>query len=194
MERIETVARRRQVGFVVVLEDIHDPHNAAAILRTCDAFGIQTVAFVFDRQPRYNPRTIGKASSSSANQWLDFSFYSSIADCYTVLRGGHFQIVATALTKQTIDLYQADLTSEQIALVVGNEHLGLSDEAIQLADAIVHIPMRGFVQSLNVSVTTALAIAEITRQRQASGRTYQVSDQAATELAQHWKEHTRGRS
>lgn len=192
--RIETVASQRQAGFVVVLEDIHDPHNAAAILRTCDAFGIQTVAFIFDREPRYNPRRVGKTSSSSANQWLDFGIYPSTAQCYAALRRNKFQIVATALTEQTTNLYMTDLTSDRIALVVGNEHRGLSDVAIQQADRAITIPMSGFVQSLNVSVMAALAIAEITRQRQGRGGQHLYGKNSARDLVNQWVEFGRGRS
>ena len=76
LQKIQAVAKSRQNG-VIVLEDIHDPHNAAAVLRTADAFGIQKIYFIFNKQERFNPRKIGKATSSSANKWLDFEVFTS---------------------------------------------------------------------------------------------------------------------
>jgi tRNA (guanosine-2'-O-)-methyltransferase len=164
-EKLRKVAQQRQAGFIVVLEDIHDPHNAAAILRTCDAFGVQDVWFVFEKEKRYNPRRIGKSSSSSANKWLSFRVFTSNEECGKELRKLKYESVGTVLADDTEDMFKMKLTAKRIALWVGNEHRGLSPEAIAQCDRRLLIPMRGMVQSMNVSVTTAICIYEITRQR-----------------------------
>lgn len=164
-ERIETVINNRQQGIIVVLEDIHDPHNAAAIMRSCDAFGIQNVWFIFDKEKPYNPKKIGKASSSSANKWLDFRTFNSMLLCFETLKQEHYKIIGTALTPTATSLLSKKFDEEKIALLVGNEHAGLSEYAVKNADEVIQIPMLGFVQSLNVSVATAIVLWEITRQR-----------------------------
>jgi tRNA (guanosine-2'-O-)-methyltransferase len=168
LSKFKQVAEKRQAGLALVLEDIHDPHNAAAILRTCDGLGIQDVYFIFEKQPAYNPKKIGKVTSSSANKWLTFYIYRSTQECFKALKKKGYTIALTILDEQAEDASKVDLTDKKIALVVGNEHAGVSETAIKLADRKLYLPMAGFVQSFNVSVTTALFLYEIVRQRAAS--------------------------
>ncbi len=165
VNRITQVVNKRQGGIIIVLEDIHDPHNAAAILRTCDAMGIQNVWFIFEKETPYNPKRVGKATSSSANKWLDFRIFKSSDECITELKKQTYRIIVTALTDQSISLQDYACTEKKVALIVGNEHRGASEEMLQSADVVLKIPMMGFVQSLNVSVATAIVLWEITRQR-----------------------------
>lgn len=158
----------RQRGFVVVLEDIHDPHNSAAILRTCDAMGIQNVWYIFENEEAYNPKKVGKATSSSANKWLDFQIFTSTRECMDTLKKAGYHIIVSALTDESVSLEEYNFAQEKIALFVGNEHRGVSEEALNRADTVIKIPMLGFVQSLNVSVATAIILWEITRQRHQS--------------------------
>ncbi|MBY0589357.1 RNA methyltransferase [bacterium] len=166
--RIAQVVESRQPG-VVVLEDVHDPHNAAAVLRSCDAFGIQTVHFVFREVTPYNPVKVGKVSSSSANQWLDFVIHHSTDGCFRSLEQEGYQSIATVISAKGESLFQADLTAGPWAIWFGNEHRGLSEEAIDRASRRVAIPMRGMVESLNISVTAAIFLFEMTRQRSVQG-------------------------
>lgn len=168
LDRITTVVKNRQSNIIVVLEDIHDPHNAAAILRTCDALGIQNVYFIFEKEKRFNPKRVGKASSSSANKWLDFTIFNSVLSCFKTLKQKGYTIIATALTDNAELLKTATFEEEKIALLVGNEHTGLSQRAITHSDRVVIIPMKGFVQSLNVSVSTAIALWDIVMKRKMS--------------------------
>lgn len=165
LQKIEQVVSQRQAGLAVVIEDIHDPHNAEAIFRTCDAFGVQEVYLIFEQQKPWNPKTIGKQSSSSAHKWLTFHTFRSTKECFAVLKEKGYFLLGTALSSSAQDLFSFDCREKKIALVVGNEHKGLSAYALQQVDAHVMIPMRGMVESLNVSVATALFLYELTRQR-----------------------------
>jgi tRNA (guanosine-2'-O-)-methyltransferase len=167
-ERLIEVARARQQG-VVVLEDIHDPHNAEAVFRSCDAMGFQRVCLVFEKSEPFDPRRIGKISSASANKWLTFETYDSTTDCLGRLHDEGYELVATVLAEDAEPIFEADFTSPRTALLFGNEHRGLSEQAVALADRKLMIPMRGMVQSLNLSVTAALCLYELTRQRMAHG-------------------------
>lgn len=180
-QKLGVVARQRQAGFIVVLEDIHDPHNAAAILRTCDAFGVQEVWFIFNKEKRYNPKRVGKSSSSSANKWLDFRVFTSVAECAAALKKLRYESVGTVLHDKAEDFTKAKLIARRIALWVGNEHAGLSAEAVKVCDRLLLLPMRGFVESLNVSVMTAICIYEISRQR-AGRRGFELSSAEAKKL------------
>lgn len=166
LEKITRVVNARQHSLTVVMENIHDPHNVSAIFRTCDAVGIPKVNLVynFESFPR-----IGKKSSASAFKWVDKEKYKSIGDCYSGLRKNGFKIFASSLTNHSKSLYDLDLT-KKVAIVVGNEHRGVSEEAAKLADEVFLIPQFGMVQSLNVSVATAVIVYEAMRQRLEKGK------------------------
>jgi tRNA (guanosine-2'-O-)-methyltransferase len=168
-QRIQTVVAQRQEG-IVVLEDIYDPHNAAAVFRTCEAFGVQKVFLIFEKQKKFDPKKIGKTTSSSANKWLDFTVYFSTEKCFKDLKKMGYATYGTVLDASAKSLFNSNLVKQRkIALVFGNEHSGLSDKAITLCDKKIYIPMQGFVQSLNLSVTAGIVLSELFRQRQEAG-------------------------
>ena len=162
--KIKTVIDNRQEG-VIVLENIADPHNGAAVWRSADAFGFQKIYLVYSKEKAINPKKIGKASSASANKWLTFKTFKNIDDCYEQLRKDGYKIYATVLDKEARQVSEIRFQKKKIAIVLGNEHRGLSDEAIRGADEKVYIPMKGMVQSLNISVTAGILMYEIDRQR-----------------------------
>ncbi len=174
IDRIRRVTDERQGGIAVVIEDIHDPHNASAIIRTCDAMGIQDVRFVFERESTYNPRRVGKASSSSANKWLDFTEYASARDCVTDLTAQGYGLIVTALTDTAVSLTDYRVPDGKIAVIFGNEHSGVSQTMLDAATTVIKIPMYGFVQSLNVSVSAGIILWECTRQRKAAGNAWNI--------------------
>ena len=186
LNKIKTVAGARQEG-IVVLEDIHDPHNAAAVLRSCEGFGIHKVYYIFDKGERFNPRRVGKATSSSANKWLEFEIFSSAKECYKKLKKQGYKIFATVLDNKAKSLYKTDLKGPKTALVFGNEHRGLSKEAVDLSDTHIYIPMQGFVQSFNLSVTAAITLSEMFRQRQAQAKKYLLPKKSREKLIKEWK-------
>lgn len=165
LDKIKKVVSQRQAGLCVVIEDVHDPHNAEAIFRTCDAFGVQDVYLIFDKTSPWNPAKIGKQSSSSAHKWLTFHTFRSTEECFSVLKLKGYCLVGSALQGKTTSLFEARVGNKPVALLVGNEHRGLSEYAIAHADLLLTIPMRGMIESLNVSVATALFLYELTRQR-----------------------------
>lgn len=163
LAKIRLLAEKRLRGLCVVLEDVHDPHNAAAIQRTCDALGVQDVHLIFVHEKPYNPRRVGKSSSSSANKWLSFTTWKSTEECLASLRTEGYTNIGTVLTHEdcTTDTHDF-LQHERIALWVGNEHRGLSEEALKGVDVRMKMPMHGMVESLNVSVAAALFLSLIT--------------------------------
>lgn len=160
-EKILSVLRHRQPTLTIVMEDIHDPHNVSAMLRSADAVGVMEIQLVYanERFPR-----LGKKSSASANKWIHRRKFASIEECYTALRDEGFTICATRLGVKSTSLYSLDLT-KKTALVFGNEHRGVSEDASALADVNFQIPMVGMIQSLNVSVACAVTLYEAHRQR-----------------------------
>lgn len=181
-EKIAAVVSKRQRGFALVLEDIHDPHNAAAILRSADAFGIFDIRLIFSREHPYDPKIIGKSSSSSANKWMNYITYTSTGECCADLKKENYHIFTTALHASGVSPYSHSFVQPSIAVIFGNEHRGVSKDAIQLADTIITIPMNGMVESLNVSVSAACIIAEITRQRSTHEKLYGLSPREQQQL------------
>jgi tRNA (guanosine-2'-O-)-methyltransferase len=172
---------------VIVLEDIHDPHNAAAVWRSCDGFGFQKVYLIFDQEKGFNPKKIGKASSSSANKWLDFKVFKSTKACLKALKNEGYKIFATVLDKEAVDIKNIKFNNLKIAILLGNEHRGLSETAIKLADEKIYIPMKGMVQSFNLSVTAAIVMYEVGRQRTKGKNIYGLSKEEKKEIGKRWR-------
>lgn len=160
-EKVRTVLRNRQPDLTVVMENIHDPHNVSAVLRSCDAVGVMQAELLYNLEKF--PR-IGKKSSSSASKWLEIRKHKTVDGCYAMLRSEGFKIYATHLGTSAVSLYDVDLTAK-VALVFGNEHRGVSEEAAAKADRNFVIPMVGMIQSLNISVACAVSLYEAMRQR-----------------------------
>lgn len=177
IEKIKWVVSKRQPSLKVVIENIHDPHNVSAIFRTCDAAGIPKVSLLYNLEKF--PK-IGKKSSASAYKWIEREKFKTVEECYQQLRKEKYMIYASSLKSDSKSLYELDFT-KKTAIVFGNEHRGLSEEAEELADERFFIPMYGMVQSLNVSVSAAICIYEALRQRALKGL-YDKSEMSAKEL------------
>jgi tRNA (guanosine-2'-O-)-methyltransferase len=185
--RLQQVIDRRQPDLTIVVENVWDPHNVSAILRSADAVGIRTVHLLYHVETAPNFKAIGKKSSASAKKWLDLRLHHNVADCFTALREEGFRIYASHLTKESVPLYSLDATGK-VCFVLGNEHRGVSDEVCALCDGIYYIPMLGMVESLNVSVAAAVTLYEALRQRSAAGLydVPQMPQQARSELLAEW--------
>ena len=158
------VLERRHDDLVVVIENIHDAHNASAILRSCDAFGVGRIALVYTNQ--VFPEISGGVAAK-VDKWLQLDRFDSAAECVSALHAEDIKVYATELTDDAQDFLEVDF-SGPAAIVLGNEHAGCSEEMVALADASLIIPMVGFAQSLNVSVAAAVILSEIARQRRDS--------------------------
>lgn len=165
--KLAKVISHRQDDLTVVLENIHDPHNVSAIFRSVESIGVDKVYLIYNTNKF--PR-IGKFSSASAKKWVRTEKYSNPEDCFAELRKQGFKIYTTHLSEEieNVSLYDLDLT-EKCAIVIGNEHAGVSDEAVKLSDKNFVIPMYGMIQSLNVSVSAAICVYEALRQREVKG-------------------------
>jgi tRNA (guanosine-2'-O-)-methyltransferase len=165
-ERLLSVLNKRQAGLTVVLENVQDPHNISAVMRTCDAVGIQEIYVLNNKIPRH--KKWGAKSSSSAAKWLTIHQFSDTAECVAALRQKYDKIFTTHLAADAVSLYEIDFTGS-VALVFGNEHEGVSDEIRALADGNFIIPQVGIIKSLNISVACAVSIYEALRQRTLAG-------------------------
>ncbi len=162
-ERIDEVVANRTRTLTVVMEAVCDPQNVNAVLRTCEAFGVQELHAI---EGPMKPFDRNKKISQNADKWLDVRRWSSTADCLAHLRAEGFAIYATHLGDGARPLGELSFAGK-VALVFGNESRGVSREALALADAAFAIPMRGFVQSFNVSVAAAISLAKAVERREA---------------------------
>jgi len=185
MERLTSVLNKRQDDITVVLENVFDPHNISAVMRTCDAVGVQEIFILNTKIPRH--KKWGAKSSSSAAKWLTVHQFDDAKQCFSSLRQRYSSILTTYLGKDSIGLHQIDLT-KSIALVFGNEHSGVSDEIRELSDGNFVIPQAGIIQSLNISVACAVTLYEAYRQKTLAGH-YEhrkLDDARYNELLKEW--------
>jgi len=164
--RILNVLDRRQPDLAVVLENVFDPHNISAVMRSCDAVGIQDIYVLNTKIPRH--KKWGAKSSSSAAKWLTVHQFDDAKLCFEELRRRYVRVLTTHLSSDAVSLYDIDLT-ESTALVFGNEHSGVSDEIRAMADGNFLIPQMGIIRSLNISVACAVSIYEALRQKTNAG-------------------------
>lgn len=165
-ERLLSVLNKRQANLTVVLENVEDPHNISAVMRTCDAVGIQEIYVLNNKIPRH--KKWGARSSSSAAKWLTVYQFTDAAECVAALRKKYDKIFTTHLSGDAVSLYNIDFRGS-VALVFGNEHGGLSEEIRALADGNFIIPQVGIIRSLNISVACAVSIYEAMRQKTVAG-------------------------
>ncbi len=161
--RIDEVVANRTRTLTVVMEAFCDPQNVNAVLRTCEAFGVQAIHVVEGPEKRYDRN---KKISQNADKWLEVRRWKTTRECLEHLRAQGFAVYATHLGDGSKPLESLSFQGK-VALVFGNEHRGVSPEALALADATYAIPMRGFVQSLNVSVAAALSLHRAVERREA---------------------------
>lgn len=165
-QRLETVLSKRQTDLTVVLENVTDPHNISAVMRSCDAVGVQELYVLNTKIARH--KKWGAKSSSSAAKWLTIHQFDDAAACFSALRKKYDRILTTYLEPGAANLYTLDLT-QKTALIFGNEHAGVSDEIRSLADGNFMIPQMGMIQSLNISVACAVCLYEAFRQKEQAG-------------------------
>ncbi|MBK8620548.1 MAG: RNA methyltransferase [Saprospiraceae bacterium] len=167
--KLQHAAANSQLNAAVVLENVHDPHNIGAVLRSCDSVGIRDV-FVLYNEESENARklSVGLNSSSGALKWVRVHFYEDTNKCMLEVKKRYGLVAGTHLSEKSVPLYDMDLTSS-IAFVFGNERDGISNKVKSFLDTNFIIPQFGMVQSLNISVACAVTVFEMARQRMLHG-------------------------
>lgn len=183
--KIEEVIENRTKHITVVLEDIFQPQNASAVIRTCDCFGIQDVHIIENN----NKFDINPDVALGAAKWLNIFRYNELENntikAVEYLKKNDYKIVATS--PHTADILLDDLEiNEKIALFFGTEKCGLSDDVIKNADFHVKIPMFGFTESFNISVSAAISIFSLTTRLKKSGINWQLTNDEKIELKIKW--------
>ncbi len=163
--RMRRVLERRQRDLHVVIENVRDPHNASAILRTADGMGFDRIDLLYTEQEMPE---ISKKVSGHTRKWMLIRTFDDTAACFDTLRAEGLRVYATHLDEGAVDYRTIDWTQPS-AVVFGNEHAGCAPDVLEAADARVYMPMLGMAQSYNVSVSAAVLLAEVQRQRQVAG-------------------------
>ena len=163
-ERIQKIKQQRFTDVEMIIEQIDDPHNIGAILRTCDAVGIQTVHLIYEKTRPPRLKELKTGSAASATKWLTINKWHSAKECIADIKSRGLTAYVTALDPRGQPHFSYDFT-QPCAIIMGNEKDGISSSLLSLSDKIIAIPMRGFVQSLNVSVAAAVVMYEVLRQR-----------------------------
>lgn len=163
-QRMEEVLANRTRRVTIMLEDVYQPHNASAVLRTCECLGVQDVHVV----EANNSYHINRDVSLGAGQWLTVRRYPDTLQCVTSLRAAGYRLVAATPHRADCDLDQLPCTPP-VAVMLGTEEAGLSPSALEVADLRVRVPIYGFTESYNVSVCAALMLGDITKKLRRSG-------------------------
>lgn len=183
---MDKVLDERTRHIAIVLEDIFQPQNASAVVRTCDCFGIQDIHVIENK----NKYTINPDVTLGSSKWVDIIKYnnpdkSNTKDCFESLKRKGYKVVATTPHKNDVNLDELPL-DEKIALVFGTEKDGLSEEALANADAFVKIPMVGFTESLNISVCAAITIHHLTNKLKKSDILWKLSEDEKDAIKIKW--------
>ncbi len=175
-QRILNMLAKRQTDLTVCMEGVHKPHNLAAVVRTCDAIGLNEVHAVWKNSRMYMS---GNSAVGSQN-WVNLKHHTSTKDAISCLKEQGMQVLVTNLSSRAVDYREVDYT-KPTAIILGQEKFGASAEALAMADQDIVIPMVGMVQSLNVSVACAVTLYEAQRQRQIAGMYDSPSDLSKVE-------------
>ena len=175
------VLKNRTKHFTIAMEDVFQLHNTSAVMRSCEVFGIQELNVI---EQKFG-KSIDKEIAMGAEKWVDINRFSSIQDCITNLKGKGYQIIATTPHNDSCLLHELDITKPS-ALFFGTERDGLSEEVMQQADGFLKIPMVGYTESLNISVSAAIIIQDVTNRLRQSDINWQLSEEEVLEKRLDW--------
>lgn len=175
------VLQNRTKHFTIAVEDIFQLHNTSAVMRSCEVFGIQELQVI---EQKYG-KTIDKEIALGAEKWVDIHRYNSNQSCVDELRKKGYQIVATTPHVDAHFLEDFDITKPS-ALFFGTERLGLSEDIMKQADTFIKIPMVGFTESLNISVSAAIIIQDLTNRLRRSDIAWQLTEEEKIEKRIDW--------
>jgi tRNA (guanosine-2'-O-)-methyltransferase len=184
-ERFLNVLKNRTRHFTVAVEDVFQMHNTSAVMRSCEVFGIQELNVI---EQRFGKR-IDKEIAMGAQKWVDINAFDSITGCLDNLQSRGYQIIATTPHEDDCLLEEFDI-SKPSALFFGTERDGLSEEILKRADGFLKIPMVGFTESLNISVSAAIIIQNLTERLRKSNIQWQLSEDEIIEKRLHWAKNT----
>lgn len=184
-ERFETVLSNRTNHFTIAVEDVFQFHNTSAVMRSCEVFGIQELNIV---EQRFG-KDIDKEIAMGAQKWVDINKFDTISDCIKTLKHKGYQIIATTPHNDSCLLHEFDVTKKS-ALFFGTEKEGLSEEVMSQADGYLKIPMVGFTESLNISVSAAIIIQDITTRLRQSNVNWQLTEEELLEKRLLWAKNT----
>lgn len=160
----EKVSSARTRYITVAVENLFQSHNASAVIRSCECFGVQDVHFI-ENEYEYQ---VNDEISMGSDKWIDIYRYNSSASntaaCLKTLKQAGYRVIATVPRPEAVSIYDFDVTQGRFALLFGTEKEGLSDEALSLADEFIYIPMKGFTESFNISVSAALSLFHLTHE------------------------------
>jgi len=184
-ERFQQVLSKRTNHFTVAIEDVFQLHNTSAVIRSCEVFGIQQLNVIEERYTK----SIDKEIAMGAQKWVEVNRFNSISGCVLDLRSKGYQIIATTPYHNDCDLDDFDI-SKPSALFFGTERDGLSEEVINTADGFLKIPMAGFTESLNISVSAAIIIQNLMSRLHKSDIDWQLTDDEILEKRLQWAKNT----
>jgi tRNA (guanosine-2'-O-)-methyltransferase len=184
-ERFLNVLKNRTRHFTVAVEDVFQMHNTSAVMRSCEVFGIQELNVI---EQRFGKR-IDKEIAMGAQKWVDINAFDNISSCLDNLKSRGYQIIATTPHENDCLLDDFDI-SRPSALFFGTERDGLSDEILKRADGFLKIPMVGFTESLNISVSAAIIIQNLTERLRKSSIQWQLSEDEIIEKRLQWAKNT----
>ncbi len=180
-QRLDEVLDARTSLITLVLENIYKEHNIDAVLRTCEAFGVQHVHIV----PQPEKGKPSQDITQGADKWLTITYHEKIEDCAAGLKENGFRILAGSLGESAHPIEECDF-SGKIALVFGNEHFGASETLIGIADGLFVIPLVGFSQSLNLSVAAGITLHHVRRLKDAGSKDAGLPQSERSELVADW--------
>ncbi|HEU4791269.1 MAG TPA: RNA methyltransferase [Flavobacterium sp.] len=180
-ENFLKVLKNRTKHFTIAVEDVFQMHNASAVMRSCEVFGIQELHVI---EERYGKR-IDKEIAMGAQKWVDISTYDSVTNCIDTLKDKGYQIIATTPHENDCLLEDFDI-SKPSALFFGTERDGLSEEILSRADGFLKIPMVGFTESLNISVSAAIIIQNLTNRLRNSDVAWELTEEEILEKRLDW--------
>lgn len=184
-ERFQQVLSKRTNHFTIAMEDIFQLHNTSAVMRSCEVFGIQQLNVIEERYTK----SIDKEIAMGAQKWVDVNRFNSISGCISSMKSKGYQIIATTPHENDCDLDDFDI-SKPSALFFGTERDGLSEEVLQNADGFLKIPMAGFTESLNISVSAAIIIQNLMSRLHKSDIKWQLSEDEILEKRLQWAKNT----
>jgi len=180
-EKYLQVLSQRTKHFTVATEDVYQLHNTSAVIRSCDVFGIQEINIIEER----NRKRIDREIAMGAQKWVDLNRYHSAKECLSDLKSKGYQIVAATPHRNDCLLQDFDVTKKS-CFFFGREREGLSEEVLDNADCFLKIPMAGFTESLNISVSAAIVLQHVTAKLKASDIKWQLTEEEMLQKRMDW--------